>query len=265
MSQPLHKGVPVPGLVLPQRDKPALGQDTRRAFALRGAREAEPRHRERLPAHRQPRRYGMIKQEASGSAGIRGNKEKPTRQKGGGIFSIHPAFWCVPQGAAPRWGHPGSEGWGLLPADGVATGTRCLGQAGWVPWVPLCTSPSPPCCQQHLRGAPALTRVSFVLPKIVFHGILNRTSPLQSPYPLWQASTLSRNGIKTHPSSSPNLRPWQFNPSVSNPNTAGGWSHLLPPGEALQGKKLSSSPGSAESPGCRRSPTSPFMKSLCIS
>lgn len=60
-------------------------------------------------------------------------------------------------------------------------------QSGRVPQFPprlLCTSPSPPRCQQHLGGAPALTGLSFALPKILFHWVLNRTSPLQSPYPL---------------------------------------------------------------------------------
>lgn len=260
MSQPLHKGVPIPGSVLPQRDKPALGQDAGQGCPGSGART--PREAPSSPAaeaiwddqaggfwqRRQPRKQGK------------------THSAEGRRNPLHPPglLVCTPRCCTPM-GTEGSEGWELLAADGAVTGTRCLGQAGWVPRVPLFTSPSPPCCQQHLRGAPALTRVSFVLPKIVFHGILNRTWPLQSPYPLWQASTLPRNGIKTHPSSSPNLKPWQFNPSASNPNTAGGRSHLLPPEEAPQGKKLSSSPGSVASPRCRRSPTSPFIKPLCIS
>lgn len=55
--------------------------------------------------------------EAPSSPAAEEIRKNPTQQKRGGILSTHPAFCPVPQGAAPRWGHPASEGRELLGAS----------------------------------------------------------------------------------------------------------------------------------------------------
>lgn len=134
----------------------------------------------------------------------------------------------APAGSSPTRGwfllpEVGREGAGVLFPTNCSSsqlGMRLGGRCGMVP-----------CCKNWPKtgkGAQQqaeLKPLPFVLPKDVFHGVLNEPSPLQRPYPLQEALTPPQNCPKPpkHLTPSPQTQPLHSHLIPNQPQPHQGW------------------------------------------